>query len=163
VGEPLKRSVMPASLVIQNAHLLADVIWPALFVESRLLSIWVIALGLVVEYFFVWRITNLGPIKSIMADVVMNAASTIPGIILIPAIGLVVALVPGEFVGTFSPITWAATFLACAFLNTAIEWLVLWKLFKQDLGKKQFWLLALANGLSVGIAFASFLIYPIKE
>ena len=142
----------------------ADVIWPALFLEARLLSIWIILVGLVVEYFFVWRITNLGPFKSILADVVMNAASTIPGIILIPAFGLVVAIVSGELVGNaFSPIVWTATFLTCVVLNTLIEWFVLWKLFKQALGKKQFWMLALANGLSVGIAFASFLVYPIKE
>jgi len=153
---------MPFLFFAQTNYLVADIVWPALFLESRLLSIWVIAAGLLVEYFFVWRITNLGAIKSILADIVMNAASTILGIILTPGFGFVVALVPGEFVGTFSPITWAATFLVCVCVNTAIEWLVLWTLFKQDLGKNQIWLLALANGLSVGIAFASFLVYPIK-
>ena len=143
--------------------ILADIIWPALFLESRLLSIWVIALGLFVEYFFVWRITNIGAIKSIWADLAMNAASTILGIILIPALGFVVALVPGELVGTFSPITWAATFLMCVFLNAWIESLVLWKFFTQDIGKKQFWWLAVANALSVGFAFGSFLIYPVES
>lgn len=47
------------------------------------------------------------------------------------------------------------------FLNTWIESLVLWKLFKQDIGKKELMWLWLANSLSVGIAFGAFLIYPI--
>jgi hypothetical protein len=142
--------------------ILADIIWPALFLEDRLLSIWIIALGLIVEYFFVWRITSLGPLKSILADVVMNGASTLLGIILIPLFGFVVAIFPGELFGTFSPITWGATFIVTVFLNTAIESFVLWKIFKQAFGKKQFWWLALANALSVGIAFGSFLLFPMK-
>ena len=142
---------------------LADIIWPALFLEGRLLSVWVIGLGLFVEYFFVWRITTLGALKSLLADVVMNAASTLLGIPLVPIFGLIVAIVPGEFVGTFSPVTWAVTFIVTVLLNTCIESLVLWKLFRQMFGKKQFWWLALANSISVGIAFASFAIYPPHE
>jgi hypothetical protein len=143
--------------------ILANVIWPALFLESRLLSIWVILAGLLVEYFFVWRITELGAKRSVLADVVMNAASTLLGIVLIPAVGFVVALFPGELFGTFSPITWGFTFLAAVFINALIESLVLWKGFKQSIGKKEFWWLWFANALSVGIAFGSFLIIPIKD
>lgn len=84
--------------------IVADIIWPALFLEDRILSIWVIVSGLFVEYFFVWRITNLGPVRSIWADLAMNAASTLLGVILIPALGLIVAVLPGELFGTFSPI-----------------------------------------------------------
>ena|SRR5689334_6914078 len=141
---------------------LADIIWPALFLEDRLLSIWIISLGLLVEYFFVWRITNLGPFKSILADVVMNGASTLLGIILIPALGLVVAIVPGELVGTFSPVTLAATFIVSVFLNACIESFVLWKIFKQPFRKRLFWWITLANAFSVGIAFGSFLFIPMK-
>jgi hypothetical protein len=140
----------------------ADIIWPALFLESRLLSIGVIASGLFIEYVFVWRITNLGPVRSIWADVAMNGASTLLGILFVPALGFIVALVPGELVGTFSPITWGVTYFMAVFLNTCIESLVLRKIFKQNIRKKQFWWLGLANALSVGIAFGSLLIYPIK-
>jgi len=143
--------------------ILGDVVWPALFLEDRLLSGWIIAAGLLMEYFFVWLITDLGAVKAIWADIAMNAASTLLGIILIPALGLLVALFPGEVVGTFSPITWGLTFALAVFLSTWIEYLVLWKAFKQDLGKRQLWLLVLANMLSAGLAFASFLVFPIKE
>jgi len=67
------------------AHtILADVIGPALFLENWLLSVWIILAGLLIEYFLVWRATSLGPWRSIMADVAINAASTVMGIILIP-------------------------------------------------------------------------------
>jgi hypothetical protein len=62
--------------------ILADIIWPALFLEERLVSLWVILAGLVIEYSFVWRITDLGVMRSIWADVAMNAASTLLGILL---------------------------------------------------------------------------------
>jgi hypothetical protein len=143
--------------------ILGDVVWPALFLEDRLLSVWVIVAGLLIEYFFVWRITSLGAVRAIWANLAMNAASTLLGIVLLPFTGLLIALFPGELIGTFNPITWGLTFLLAVFLNTWIEYLVLWKAFKQDLSKRKFWLLALANALSVGFAFVTFLIYPIKE
>jgi hypothetical protein len=143
--------------------ILADIIWPALFLEERLIAVWIILIGLVIEYFFVWRVTELGALRSVYADLAMNAASTLLGFILIPAFGLIVAIFPGELVGTFSPITWAATFLVAVFSNTFIESFVLRKGFKQKIGRRQFWWICLANGLSVGAALGSFLIYPIKE
>jgi hypothetical protein len=143
--------------------ILGDIIWPAAFLERRLLSVWVILAGLLIEYFFVWRITNLGALRALWANLGMNAASTVLGIILLPVLGLLVAVFPGELFGTFNPITWGLTYCLAVFLNTWIEYLVLWKIFKQVMGKKQFWLLILANALSVGVAFASFLVFPITE
>jgi hypothetical protein len=32
----------------------ADVVWPALFLEKRLLSIWVMSIGLIVEWLVLW-------------------------------------------------------------------------------------------------------------
>ncbi len=142
---------------------LADVVWPALFLEERLLSVWIILGGLVIEYFFVWLITDLGALKAIWADLVMNAASTALGIVLIPVVGLLLAIFPGDLLGTFSPVGWGLTFILAVLLNTWIEAIVLWKGFKQHLGKRELWLLCLANTLSVGFAFITFLIVPIKD
>ena len=142
--------------------ILADVVWPALFLEARLLSIWIILAGLFIEYFFVWRITTLGALKAIWANLAMNAASTLLGIILIPGVGLLVALFPGELFGTFNPLTWALTLIVAVLLNTLIESFILWKGFKQKIGKKEFWLLGLANALSVGFALGTLLIFPME-
>jgi|SRR5689334_15366610 len=148
--------------------ILADMIWPALFLEERLLSIPVIALGLAIEYVFVWRITSLGVWGSILGDLAMNAASTLLGIFLIPALGLVWELLPGVLLydlfhlGTFSPLTWAVTFCLAVLLNAALETLVLAKGFEQRIGKRGFGWLCLANGLSVGIAMASLVFIPTR-
>jgi hypothetical protein len=148
---------------------LADVVWPALFLEERLLSLWVILSGLIVEYFFVRRITQLGVKKSIIADVAMNAASTLLGIVLIPVAGLAWEVFPGIILfkwfnlGTFNPFTWIATFCFAVLINAALETFVLAKIFKQKMGKRGFLWLCLANAITVGIAYGSFLIFHIKS
>jgi hypothetical protein len=141
--------------------ILGDVIWPALVLEARLLSVWIILAGLVIEYFFVWRMTSLGAVRSIWANLAMNAASCLLGIVLLPFTGFLMSAFTESLFGTFSPIGWTLTFLLAVFVNTSVEFLVLDKAFRQDLGKRHFWLLLLANALSVGFAFVSFFIYPI--
>ena len=67
----------------------ADVVWPALFLEKRLLSIWVISIGLVVEWLVLWLGGfGLSWKRAVVVDLVMNAASTIVGIVLILLAGL---------------------------------------------------------------------------
>ncbi len=66
----------------------ADFVWAALFLEGRLLAIPIILAGLVIEYFFVQRLTGFSVKRSILADVTMNAASLLLGIALIPLAGL---------------------------------------------------------------------------
>ena len=149
--------------------IIADVIWPALFLEGRLLSIPVILIGLVVEFFFVWRITSLDVAHSIAADLLMNTASTLLGIFLIPIAGIIWEFFPGIFLykwfnmGTFNPWTWTATFCLAVVINAALETLIVAKVFGQKMGKRGFGWLCIANSISVGIAFASFLIYPIPN
>jgi hypothetical protein len=148
---------------------LANVIWPAAFLANRLLSVWIISAGLLVEYFFVWRVTPLGAWRSIVADVAMNAASTVLGIILIPLAGIAWEFFPGQFiyewlkVGTFNPGTWAMTFCMAVLINGALEVGVLRIVFQQPTDAGLFWWLCLANAVSVGIAMGSFLIYPARR
>jgi hypothetical protein len=154
-------------LIINFPTIFADMVWPALFLEQRLLAVPVISAGLLLEYVFVLRITELGTKRSILADLVMNAVSTLAGILLIPIAGIAWELFPGTFLyhnfnlGTFNPWTWTATFLLAVAINTTIEFFVLRRFFKQRLGKRGFGWLFVANTLSVGLAFASFLIFPI--
>ena len=149
------------------AHtIFADVIWPALFLQNRLLSTWIILAGLFIEYFFVWRVTSLGAWRSILADVAINIASTVLGMVLIPLAGLAWEFFPGLLIykvfnlGTFNPGTWAVTFCMAVLINAALEMSVLRIWFQQHFGKDLFGWLCLANALSVGLAMASFLIYP---
>jgi hypothetical protein len=154
------------SLSTVLSPVLADVIWPSLFLEQMLLSIPVIAAGLIVEFFFVWRYTKMSIARSIGADILMNASSTLLGILLIPFTGFLwsaaldlttYGLNAGDSFSTFSYVGWAGAFVLAVLVNAAIETFVLSKGFKQEMGKRGFGWLCIANALSVGIAMLSFL------
>jgi hypothetical protein len=142
-------------------------VWPALMVEQRLLSILPISAGLFVE----WVALRHGGFglswkKAAIVDVVMNAVSSLAGIVLIPALGLAWEFFPGAVlykvfnVGTFNPGTWAATFLIAVFVTTIIEAAVVRWGFNISVTRRRFWILCAANTVSVGIAFASLWIHP---
>jgi hypothetical protein len=146
---------------------LADVVWPSLILEGRLLSVFPISAGLVVE----WLVLYFGGFglswkKSIVVDLVMNAVSSTVGVFLIPILGVVWELFPGSLinwifhVGTFNPVAWIATFLFSACASTAIEAVVVRKGFKIPLDWKRFWMLFGANAVSTAIAFVSLWTHP---
>jgi uncharacterized membrane protein SirB2 len=144
----------------------ADLVWPALFLEQRLFSWWAIGFGLLVELFFVRWLTGLSWRMSAVANIAMNAASSLLGFFLIPIAGIAWEFFPGAVlykvfnIGTFNPGTWVATFLLAVLINSALETTVLRYVFKQKPAKRLFWWLALANAVSVGLAFASLFRYP---
>ena len=129
---------------------------------------WAIGLGLLVELFFVRLLTGFSWPKSALADVAMNAASSLLGLFLIPLAGIAWEFFPGMVlyrvfnIGTFNPGTWAATFLFAVFIDAALEATVLRYGFKQRPFRRLFWWLVLANAISVSIAMASLLKYPLR-
>jgi hypothetical protein len=149
--------------------IIADAVWPAILLEGRILTWWAILAGLVVEYLFVLRIGNLPPLRAALADLAMNAASTMLGIVLIPLFGLLWEFFPGLVmykmfrIGTFNPATWTATIVMAAAINTFVERYVLRRFYRQPCaGKRGFLLLFFANAISVGLAFGSLMFYPPK-
>lgn len=151
-------------LVITAAH--ADMVWPALYLENRLVSVWVIAAGFLVEWLFMFFAFRLPVLKSLIVTAVMNAASAVVGIAAIPLAGVLWELFPGSIMyllfhtGTFNPVTWVATFFLATLVTTAIEALVVRYGFKISLGKRRLAYLGAANTASVGIAFISFIFWP---
>jgi hypothetical protein len=143
------------------AVMIANVVWPALWLEARLLSWWIILFGLAVELPFVRFLTGFSWQRASIADLAMNAASTIVGIVLIPISGIAWEYA-ADFtvyrywkVGTFNPVAWAATFLLAVALNAIIEQSVLRWGFRQWMGARGFAWLSVANALSVGLALWS--------
>ena len=153
---------------IENFHLLlGDVVWPSLVLEGRLLSVIPISTGLVVEWFaLAFGGFGLSWKKAIFVDLIMNAASSVIGIVLIPFAGLGWELSGGLLlekvfnVGTFNPIAWIATFALSVAATTAIEAVVVRWAFRIPLGQRRFWILFGANTASVGIAYASLWLHP---
>jgi hypothetical protein len=145
--------------------ILANAIWPALFLEKHLIAPWPILIGLTIEYGFIRKLTMLTPLQALWADIAMNGASALLGILLIPLAGILWEFFPGLVLdfffhsGTFNPGTWIATFFMSVAINAIVEWFVLKRFFKQNqLGLLAFWILYIANFLTVAVAFVS-LIY----
>lgn len=145
-----------------DAH--ADVIWPALVTEPRLLSVPVIVLGLfleavVLKVFFEHSWRQAGT-RSLM----VNAISTLLGVVLIPLSGLVWEFVAGQFVnraldvGTFNPVTWAATLVLAATISTLVEGGVLQVFFSVTFNTRRWLIWFAANFVTTAVAVASVLL-----
>lgn len=144
----------------------ADVIWPALFLEGRLLTIPVIAAGLFIEWLFLVFGLGLTAKKAAVVDVVMNAVSTLVGMLAIPLAGLVWEFFPGLLmfkmlnIGTFNPLTWAFTYVAAVAITACIEVIVAKRIFKLIKSRRELLVVLAANAASVGVAFASLFVFP---
>lgn len=155
-------------LTIASGTAHADVVWPALYLETRLLAWWVILSGLLVEFFFIWKIFDLSPKRALIANLAANGASALLGVLLIPVAGLLWELFSHFTIGllwnirTFHPVTWCATYVLACLVNTALENFVLQKAFRLPFTRRTFaWLLG-ANAISVGMAFASLRFLPLS-
>ena len=146
----------------------ADVVWPALYVEQKLLSVPVIILGLLVEALALRFCFAMNAKRALIASLAVNAISTVLGVLLIPLAGIVWEIFPGLILhkgfnmGTFNPITWSATFLFALGITTSIEVACLRRLFGVPAGWRTWLWWTLANATSVGSAFASLAIRPIS-
>lgn len=167
--EPPLRKLFAAALLTVPAVAYANVVWPALYLETRLFSWWAISVGLVIEYFFVRRLFFLAPRRAAIADLSANAVSAVVGVVLIPISGIAWELFPASVYnwalgwGTFNPITWAGAFFLACVVNAVLEGFMYKEAFKVDfkIKSKKFWWLVLANAFSVGVAFASLWIVPL--
>ncbi len=156
------------ALCLLPALTFANLVWPALFVAERLFTWWAIGIGLVVEFFFVWRLFGFTPLRALWATVAANAVSALAGVILIPLAGLGWELFPGLILytfrisSTFSLVSWVATFILGCLVNALLEGAVYRKGFKVELRSKSktFAWLVIANAFSVGAAVASLWLDP---
>jgi hypothetical protein len=159
---------MLAALFPATAY--ANVIWPALYLETRLFSWWAIGIGLVIEFFFVKWLFNLSAKRALFADISANTISSIAGIVLIPLAGIAWELFPASVInwafgwGTFNPVTWFGTFVLGCLVNALLEGAVYKKWFSHNFRFKSkifVWLLV-TNAFSVGAAYISFWLNPVR-
>ena len=146
----------------------ADMVWPALYLVSRLFTWWAIAIGLLIEFVVIRIAFALPPRKAILADIAANAASSLVGAVVIAIGGLIWEFGPGQLmykwlnVGTFNPFTWGVTIIVAALVNAVIETFVLTERFDVPFSRRTFIILTVANAVTVGIAFASVFIAPVE-
>jgi hypothetical protein len=160
--------VLFLACAVYSSAALANVVWPALYLEGRLATWWAVSIGLLIEFLFVGWLFALPPKRTAVAVLAANVASAIAGAILIPLAGFVWEIFPGQIYmkllgwGTFNPITWAGAVLMACFINAGIEVPVYIRGFKLAIRKREFWWLVLANAITVGVAFTSILLVPVE-
>ncbi|MEN1680475.1 MAG: hypothetical protein AAGJ46_12855 [Planctomycetota bacterium] len=145
---------------------IANVVWPALFLEMRALAWWIIGLGLLIEFCFLLSLTRADMAKAAWMTLVMNFASTVLGVIGVPLAGILWELVAAFTVyplfgsGTFTPVSWAVSCLLAAALNSLVEAGVLSRSFGIAWRRELIGTLFVANLITVGIAMGSILQPP---
>ena len=166
----LRACLLALLLVVLPSFASANVIWPAALLTARLLAWWIIAASLVIETAFVWRAFRLPVLKSFLASLAANAASAAIGLFAVPFLGILFEVsLQGSGIAVkinwdaFSLAGWIATFIIAVAFNVAIELLVYRYGFKLALDRRVVLLIALANVITVGLAFASLDFVPTAD
>jgi hypothetical protein len=139
------------TIFINTTPVYANIIWPSLYILEGMMTWWIIAIGLIIEFIFIKIFTKDNYIKSIIMDITINAISSLIGIIAIPLTGFLIELAFIPFNnGTFHISHWILDYLLTIFCNAVIESLALKLIFSKTY-KKIFWWIFCANTFSVVI------------
>ena len=147
--------------------IVADVVWPGLFLGVKLVGLTVILVGLLVEFCALWLVLKFPWPKAILADVVMNLVSVVPGAVLLGIASVGWEIFPGIAmyqwlgVGTFNPVTWSATFVMAVLINASLESATLRFVFKYPFSRKVLVTLLVANSVSVAVAGVGLYLKPL--
>ncbi len=134
----------------------ADMIWPALVLETKLLSVPIILTSLLIEALVLKVTFTLSIQTALSRSIVINLASALCGILFIPMAGVIWEFFPGLMlypllgVGTFNPLTWTATFLMALAITTCIELAVLRRFYGLHIRQKDALIWTAANLVTVG-------------
>jgi hypothetical protein len=155
-----------AALLLASAAAQADIVLPALYLETRLFSLWSVGIGLIFACILVRALFAFPLWRAVLAAVLAKTASTLAGAVLMPLAGLAWEL-PARIYrpwfgwGGFDPLSWGLTLLLACLIHGGVEALAYRYGFKQPLRRPGLaWIFALA-ALSVALAFASLYLAPI--
>jgi hypothetical protein len=148
--------------------ILANVVWPALYILSRYYTWWAIGIGLLIECVVLRLLTKDSAKKVVLAVAVANLITAIIGYFTIPwiTLGWDFALEYTVYqlldVGTFNPFGWITSILLISAITAFPELLIIQKLFKIELRTRAWTYWWAANALSVLLAFLTVLIWPVQ-
>lgn len=133
----------------------ANVAWPALLLEERLVAIPTIMLGVLLESVTLRWLFLLPWSRAIFVSAAVNAASSVVGLFAIPVSGLFVAVMTAGIVGVevFSPLGWIVTLIGAATVSAGIEGYVLGRYFSLPFSRACWLVWWVANLLTTYFAF----------
>jgi hypothetical protein len=145
--------ILILAILLNTTPIYANVIWPSIYIMEGMMTWWIIAAGIIIEFIFIKLFTRDGFIKSIIMAISMNAISALVGIVAVPLSGVLVELIFIPFnMGSFHISHWILDYLLTILCNASIESLVLKVMFKK-IYKKIFWWIFCANIFTVAICF----------
>jgi len=148
---------------------IANVVWPALYAEAKISSLPIIALSLVIEFFFFRHLFNLSNKNALFYDLAANMASGLVGLVGRPLSGILYEVTIGMLVmwifdwGTFNPVTWVSVPIFGGALNAVIELLTVRIIWKHKITKRNFFWIWLANIITISIATTWVFMHPANE
>lgn len=138
--------------------LLANVVWPAMFVENKVSSVPIILLSLFIEYFFFRKLFALSNKQAALYVLIANIFSGFVGLLGRPLSGLLYEVTIGQVVmwlfdwGTFNPVAWCFVPIFGGALNAILELLAIRVIWKHKLTRKNFYWMWIANIITISIA-----------
>lgn len=144
----------------------ANMVWPALYTETKVSSLPIILLSLVIEFFFFKWLFKIDIKKAIYYTIVANIASGIIGLFLRPLSGIAYELSLGAIVnwlfdwGTFNPVAWFFVPIIGGAINAFLELQTIRLIWKHKIDKKNYFLTWIINTVTVAIATTWVVLYP---
>lgn len=162
----MEKFVAAGGILLTPSSILGDVVWPALYAETKMNSIPVIALSLVLEFLVIQALFKRSITVSTIMVIVANAASGLIGCILRPLSGIAWEFSVGALFmwvfdwGTFNPVTWFFVPIIGGAINAAIELLTIKLIWKQKFSRNNFLAFWAVNWATVGIAVVWVIVSP---
>jgi hypothetical protein len=162
----MKRTILTICILTCPLAAIANMVWPALYAETKVSTIPIILLSLVFEYFGIRWIFKQSATKSILYCLAANLTSGLIGLILRPLSGIVWELTLGNLVmwifnwGTFNPVSWFFVPVIGGAINASLELLTIKLLWKEKYTRKSFILMWFINIITVGLATVWVILYP---
>lgn len=140
---------IPLLFLVMSLSVSANMVWPSLYIAEGMRSWHVILIGLLIEIIFVKFFLKESHLKSVLIAFIMNLASTVLGVVVIPLSGFIgeVLMIPFG-TGTFHPTHWLMSYVFAILSNVLIEGLTIKIISKKEF-KKMFWWLCVANAISI--------------
>jgi hypothetical protein len=140
----MKKTIPIAIIFLLPTLAFGNVVWPALYTETKASSLPIIGLSLALEYLVIRRLFGQSLTKSVFYTVAANLVSGILGLVLRPLSGLAWELSLGMLImwlfnwGTFNPVTWFFVPVVGGAINALLELLTIKLIWKEKFSRKAF-------------------------
>jgi len=144
----------------------ANMVWPALYVETKMSALPIIGLSLLIEFYLYKYIFQINRIQAAKYVVLANIVSGLLGLFLRPLSGIAYELSLGMLInwlfdwGTFNPVVWICLPFISGSVNAVLELLTIKIIWKHKFSKRNFYMAWVGNIVTVAIATAWVVTYP---